>query len=71
MQITGNKIESGTVGALVDAQAYKSGSEYYASGEYIDTEGGGSLTIKETIRFTISSDGNSVEILEYTVDVSG
>lgn len=61
MQITSNKIESGTVGALVDVQAYKSDFEYYASAEYIDADGG-NITIKETIIFTISSNGNSVEI---------
>ena len=71
LQITSNKLASGTAGALIDVSISQSGSEYSASGEYIDTESGDALTIKETIRFTISSDGNTAEILEYTANVSG
>ena len=56
LNITGNKAESGQLGALVNAQILKSGSEYSAYGES-NEEG---LITKEYIKFTVS--GNDITI---------
>ena len=56
LNIASNKAESGQLGALVNAQILKSGSEYSAYGES-NEEG---LSVKEYIKFTIS--GNNITI---------
>ena len=59
----GSKAESGTLGALANADILKSGSEYSAYGE--SNEGG--LITKEYIKFTISGDNITIT---YIVAVS-
>ena len=56
LNIASNKAESGQLGALVNAQVLKSGSEYSAYGES-NEEG---LSVKEYIKFTVS--GNNITI---------
>ena len=62
--ISENKITEGfNFGALNNVQILKSGTEYSANGETNDTVY--NANIKEYIKFIVSADGNSVEILEY------
>ena len=64
LTIANNKLTIGNgIGTFVDVQIVKSGSEYSANNEFIDTDG--SLTIKQGIKFTVSPDGNTIEVLEY------
>ena len=56
LNITGNKAESGQLGALANVQVLKSGSEYSAYGES-NEEG---LSVKEYIKFTISGDNVTI-----------
>ena len=53
---------AGMFGALSGKQILKSGSEYSADGEMTE----GEVNAKEYIKFTVSADGNSVSLLEYT-----
>ena len=48
-------------GGLSSKKILKSGSEYSANGEMSE----GEVSVKEYIKFTVSTDGNSVELLEY------
>ena len=63
LNIAGNKAESGQLGALVNADILKSGSEYSAYGES-NEEG---LITKEYIKFTVSGDNITIT---YIVAVS-
>ena len=64
--ISNNKLTIGNgLGTFMDVEILKSGSTYSASDEsIIDADSG--VTNKQDIKFTVSSDGNSIEILEYT-----
>ncbi len=55
-------LAAGMFGGLSSKQILKSGSEYSANGEMSE----GEVSVKEYIKFTVSTDGNSVELLEYT-----
>ena len=62
LNILGNKIVEGIkYEALEETQILKSGDEYSASEEVYRLGN----NIKEYIRFTISADGSSLEVLEY------
>ena len=67
LEIAGNKIVSaGMFGGLSDVQALKTASgEYNANGKMT-----GDMNVDEYLKFTVSADGNSVEILEYTASGS-
>ena len=63
LNIDNNQImAAGMFGGLSGKQILKSGSEYSANGEMSE----GEVSVKEYIKFTVSTDGNSVELLEYT-----
>ena len=63
LNIDNNQImAAGMFGGLSSKQILKSGSEYSANGERSE----GEVSVKEYIKFTVSTDGNSVELLEYT-----
>ena len=63
LNIDNNQImAAGMFGGLSSKQILKSGSEYSANGEMSE----GEVSAKEYIKFTVSTDGNSVELLEYT-----
>ena len=63
LNIDNNQImAAGMFGGLSGKQILKSGSEYSANGEMSE----GEVSAKEYIKFTVSTDGNSVELLEYT-----
>ena len=63
--ISNNKLTIGNgLGTFMDVEILKSGSAYSASDESIDADT--SVTIKQDVKFTVSSDGSSIEVLEYT-----